>query len=83
MLEGEQETERQRRQLEDEEGACVALSVLCVVPTVPKPYHQEVRLAGLRRGDRLKGTAIFWVNLSSVRKCRPRNDCMGAPGPRV
>lgn len=34
---------QQLRQLEDEEGACAALSVLRVVSTVSKPYHQEVR----------------------------------------
>lgn len=74
------ESAGQRRQLEDEEGACAALSVLCVVPAVPKPYHQEVRREGLRRCDRQKGTATFGANPVSVKTCRPCNDWMGAPG---
>lgn len=37
---------RQRRRLEDEEGAGAALSVLRVVPTLPKCHHQEVTQEG-------------------------------------
>ena len=66
-----EERERRRRRLENEEGACAALSVLRVVSTVPKPYHQEVRLEGLRRGDGRKGTATFEANPSSTKTCRP------------
>ena len=40
----ERERQRRRRRLENEEGACVALSVLRVVPAVQKPHYQEVRL---------------------------------------
>lgn len=74
-----EERERRRRRLENEEGACAALSVLRVVSTVPKPYHQEVRLERLRRGDGRKGTATFEANPSSTKNLQA---WMGAPVPR-
>lgn len=55
--------------LEDEEGAGAALSVLCVVPTLPKYHHQEVTQEGPTPGPWQKETATFGANSISIKKC--------------
>lgn len=78
--------QRQRRRLEDEEGAGAALSVLRVVPTLPKCHHQEVTQEGPTSGTMAKETATFGENSISIKKksinkkCRPGR--MGTPKPR-
>lgn len=59
-----------QQQLEDEEGACAALSFLHVVSTVLKPYHQVCHSS---TSSECEGSFTSWWNSGGFRKGRSAN----------